>query len=330
MLRDCIDEPSDTVINALHRDAWRVLHLAGHGEHDLPVSDASPLAPCTACARPLEPRVVRRSGMLIGRNTLLTPGDVAQMRWVPELVFINCCHLGKTVSPTPRRYAALAANLGVQFIRMGVKAVVAAGWAVDDAAGRAFAQGLYARLLAGETFGEAVRAAREEVWVRFPEVNTWGAYQCYGDPSYRLVVAEGSRTRREQRRYHAPYELVADLENLTESIRTRLRGEGDDAAVLDELGNEIEETLRGIPAGQREAWLGRADVAAAVGNAWGETRAYAKAVEWLKRALEEGEGDCPCPPSSATTICGCDGSASAGRPCAGRGQAAAAMPSACL
>ena len=28
--------------------------------------------------------------------TFLTPGDVEQMRCVPELVFINCCHLGNT------------------------------------------------------------------------------------------------------------------------------------------------------------------------------------------------------------------------------------------
>ena len=80
---------------------------------------------------------MRRYHSHLGRDIVLTPGDIEQMRWVPELVFINCCHLGKPGAGTDR--GALAANLGMQFIRMGVRAVVAAGWAVDDAAALAFA-----------------------------------------------------------------------------------------------------------------------------------------------------------------------------------------------
>ena len=54
---------------------------------------------------------------------------------VPELVFMNCCFLGQ-IDPsveedTSVRYHELAANLATQFIKIGAKVVIAAGWAVD-------------------------------------------------------------------------------------------------------------------------------------------------------------------------------------------------------
>lgn len=33
--------------------------------------------------------------MVIGPDQFLTPAQLHQMRAVPELVFINCCHLGR-------------------------------------------------------------------------------------------------------------------------------------------------------------------------------------------------------------------------------------------
>lgn len=141
-------ENADSILAGLHKRAWRILHLSGHGEHEF--------KPEGHAGKPI-------SGMVIGKDTFLTPGDVEQMRWTPELVFINCCHLGRTLGKTAAegRFNQLAANLAVQFIEMGVKAVVAAGWAVDDSAAEAFAQGFYNHLLAGETFGQACpRGAR--------------------------------------------------------------------------------------------------------------------------------------------------------------------------
>ena len=291
-VRDCIDEKADAILNGLHRDGWRILHLAGHGEHEFPVP-AVHAGACDACGGTPPVRQELRSGMVIGRDTLLTPGDVEQMRWVPELVFINCCHLGRTQSRVPARHNALAANLAVQFVRMGVKAVVAAGWAVDDGAANAFAESFYARMLTGEPFGEAVRAAREEVWTRFPGVNTWGAYQCYGDPSYRLSGGAQHQARPRERHYHAPCELVAQLDNHAESIRMQVRTGDEDEAALTTLREGIEDLFAGIPIELREDWRKRADVAAAAGFAWGETRAYAQAVEWLETALRANVGDCP-------------------------------------
>ncbi len=281
---DSIDEGTDAIIENLHCDAWRILHLAGHGAHEyelaLPPAVAGVLQAAAAC----QPAVRKVSGMVIGKEVFLTPGDIEQMRWVPELVFINCCHLGKTLSTEPADRGALAANLGVQFIRMGVRAVVAAGWAVDDGAALTFAEAFYGRMLAGEAFGDAVRAAREEAWRRHPGVNTWGAYQCYGDPAFRLRRDAGSRPR-PRTPYAAVSELVADLDNLACSLHAS--STDDDAAAA------IDARLARIPDGQHDNWLKLGEVRAALGFAWGEARRWDEAIDWLGLALDADKGNCP-------------------------------------
>ncbi|MFC0668690.1 CHAT domain-containing protein [Azotobacter chroococcum] len=279
-VHECIDGKADEIIANLHRDAWRILHLAGHGAHEYPL----PLP----LANGKEKQAMKPvSGMVIARETFLTPGDIEQMRWVPELVFINCCHLGRTQSSGASDRSELAANLGVQFIRMGVRAVVAAGWAVDDGAANAFAEAFYTRLLDGQTFGEAVRAAREEIWLRFRGVNTWGAYQCYGDPSYRLHHNGELRIRRPPP-YSTPTELIVDLDNLAEELKASSAASKDETA-----GKRINDLLERIPEPQRESWKQRADVASALGFAWGEARFWPEAIEWLAKALNAPQGNCP-------------------------------------
>ena len=54
---------------------------------------------------------------------------------------------------------------GVQFINTGVKAVVAAGWAVNDAAAVLFAETFHTQMLRGEQFGDTVREARRKALV---------------------------------------------------------------------------------------------------------------------------------------------------------------------
>ena len=107
-------------------------------------------------------------------------------------------------------------------------------------------------MLGGQTFGEAVRAAREEIWVRHPDVNTWGAYQCYGDPSYRLHGDGGNAPRRGEVRYHSPAELIVDLQNDVEQIRMTLRETSDTEETLTALRDQIGKRLASIPAEQRE------------------------------------------------------------------------------
>ena len=84
--------------------------------------------------------------MVLDNGVFLTAVEVGQMQQVPELVFLNCCHLGQTGpdAAAPRTPAVefnrLAASVSRELIEMGVRAVVAAGWAVKDDDAKEFAE----------------------------------------------------------------------------------------------------------------------------------------------------------------------------------------------
>ncbi len=169
MPNNCFNKSSSQIIKALFRDDYKIIHLAGHGVFNK--------------------RNPKASGMLIGNGIFLSPKEISQMSKVPELVFVNCCFLGgvdaEAEELTKNRYK-LAANIGTQLIRMGVKVVIAAGWAVDDTAALYFTGVFYKEMLAGSNFGDAIREARLRTFRMYPDTNTWGAYQCYGDPFFKL------------------------------------------------------------------------------------------------------------------------------------------------
>ena len=81
-------------------------------------------------------------------------------------------------------------ELGTEFIQAGVKAVVTVSWPVQDRTAHAFAESFYQELLTGVRFVDAIRATRLKIWDQFPDEAAWGAYQCYGDPDWRLVKPE--------------------------------------------------------------------------------------------------------------------------------------------
>jgi len=198
-----IGKSSDEVVRSLFSDNYKIIHLAGHG-----VFDAE--AP-------------RKSGMVIGKDIFLTTFDIAQMSVVPELVFVNCCHLGKVNAVDEKffqdRYK-LAANIGTELIEMGVKAVIAAGWAVSDEAASEFAEIFYSRMFAGYGFGDAVKDARTWIYDKYHlSNNTWGAYQCYGDPFYKLITRLGSKNITYS--YMIAQEAEIDLGNLKNDLDTR-------------------------------------------------------------------------------------------------------------
>jgi hypothetical protein len=153
-----------TVVSHLFSEGYRVIHLAGHGFDN---------------------------GIPLGDGTFLTSAEFAQLRTIPELVFINCPHLGRINSDDPTTQTEPSnrtiASMVEQLIRIGVKAVIAAGWAIDDSAASTFATTFYLRLLEGLTFGRAVLEARRASYEQHPQSNTWGAYQCYGEPGYILT-----------------------------------------------------------------------------------------------------------------------------------------------
>ena len=165
------------VINALMDRPYRILHVAAHGEQG------------------------GSGGVVLSGDTYLGPSEIGQMRAVPELVFVNCCHLAKVPDellgqrPDPFNRSAFAASTAEALIAIGVRCVVAAGWAVDDDPAELFAQVFYTQLLQGSSFIESVGQAREETWRKHEHSNTWAAYQCYGDPDWRLHGADRRTVR---------------------------------------------------------------------------------------------------------------------------------------
>lgn len=149
----------------------KIIHLAGHGVFNYGPS--------------------KSTGMVIGNDSFLTPGQIAGMSETAELVFVNCCYLGqmdKETEALSQQKNKFAANIGTQLINNGARAVIVAGWAVDDAAALEFAKQFYQNMFEGEGFGEAVRRARKKIYQEFKgRTNTWGAFQCYGDPFYKLT-----------------------------------------------------------------------------------------------------------------------------------------------
>ena len=261
-----------SIMTDLHAAPYRILHLAGHGVHDYQPAAASG----SAVKKPV-------SGMVIGDDVFLTASMIGQMRRVPELVFINCCHLGRTDdksrSDTRRddRHR-LAANLAVEFINMGVKAVIAAGWAVDDAAASTFATRFYGYFLSGDGFGDAVQKARRDTYQGHPGVNTWGAYQCYGDPDFRFKREAAERpSSAVDKSFAMPSQFLVELDNLTRQAQVA-SGEK-----IKSLRAEAEQVLQAA----NKSWINRGDVLYALGCLYGELGDYDQAVSYYERAAKQ-------------------------------------------
>ena len=210
-----LKEKSATIIKKLFSQDYKIIHLAGHGVYN----DAEPT----------------KSGMVIGKDLFLTTAEIAQLSSVPEFVFVNCCFLGKTDGHAEALYKSryrLAASIGVQLISNGVKAVVVAGWAVDDSAALDFANHFYNAMFAGDNFGDAVKKARSCCYEDHPGQNTWGAYQCYGDPFYKFDIRQISNS--DISPYVIAEEAVIDLNNLYSEMSM---GNISDEIIMDKVGN---------------------------------------------------------------------------------------------
>jgi hypothetical protein len=220
--------PSE-IIKALFEDDYKIIHLSGHGMYN----EASPL----------------NSGMLIGENVFLTSRQIAQVSSVPELVFINCQNLYK-------KRSKLAASIGTELIKNGVKAVIAAGWAISDDAALEFARVFYNNLFDGYTFGYAVLQARKSIYEKYPGTNTWGAYQCYGDPHYQLNSAFDKGKRKEAIRYVIAQEADYDLYNLHRELEMGHTTEEEILIRLNTISDAVDKAeLRNASITEKEAMI---------------------------------------------------------------------------
>lgn len=278
------------VVRALLLRDWRIVHIAGHGEP--PELDEATSEPNGNGARKLkDPR-----GVVLSHGIYLGPREIKNMRIVPELVFVNCCHLAardpNSILEVPNYDRAhFAATVADELIRIGVRCVVAAGWAVDDGAAAAFAQSFYSALLAGKRFLDAVATARRTAWEESldasgnPTNNTWAAYQCYGDPDWRFIDSETEITHKpksliqEFESVASPAALVLALETLIESSRYQ---PGD--------GYQRREKIQYLEHRFFARWGDLGEVAEAFGMAWAESGDVQRAIECYERAVAANDG----------------------------------------
>lgn len=260
-----------TVMNALLARPYRIVHIAGHGEPEL-----------------IEPgRPPQLRGVVLSDGTFLGPREVEAMRVVPELVFLNCCHLAADPRQLLQGYdrAAFAAGVAKQLIRIGVRCVVAAGWAVEDEAANRFATAFYQALLRGERFMDAVHHARNAAWEASPGGNTWAAYQCYGDPEWVWQPDQRDANR-------APRPVGADYASLASPVALTLALEtlAVESATQGAPDARQQEKIRHLEARFEADWGGMGAVAEAFGVACAAAHDVDGAIRWYRRAVAANDG----------------------------------------
>ncbi|MEL6561932.1 MAG: CHAT domain-containing protein, partial [Bacteroidota bacterium] len=248
-------EPGLEVCKRLFKHEYKIIHIAAHGEYD----SENPM----------------NSGLILSDDIRLTPNEIHQMPTVPEFVFINCCHLG-AIGATGKQSNQeerhkLAANFGTQFIRNGVKAVIAAGWVVNDKAAKDFARIFYESLLKGDDFGTAVRYARKYCYEQNPGSNTWGAYQCYGNPHYKLTDLAESDNNQTPQIVHKK-EVIIALENIARRADAVSSRRSKEASMASKT-SRIDQILSNV----KTAWKHDSKILEAAGWAYFEIGNFEKA-----------------------------------------------------
>jgi hypothetical protein len=273
------------VINALLERDWRIVHIAGHGE---PPGRVVQPDGSSADGDP--------HGVVLSHGCYLGPREIRTMRCVPELVFINCCHLAERNNAQLLQAddlfgydrAQFASGVAEELIRLGVRCVVAAGWAVEDGPAETFATTFYGALVGGARFIDAAATARQAAWEARGQGNTWAAYQCYGDPDWTL------RRDKSERRSVPPAERFAGISSPvalaialeTVAVETRfLRADEREQRI-----GAQRERLAYLASRFGPAWGGMGAVAEAFAVAYKEAGDTARALAWYARAMSANDG----------------------------------------
>ena len=178
------------VLRELSTHRYDVLHFAGH-----------------CCFNPKDPT---ESGWVFSEGVVLSAYEMQRIDRVPPLVISNACESGITADRSNERTAALMPSFAESFFAQGVANFVGTAWPVDDQAARLFATTLYSTLIGlgsgegvpqtsaeaagGDRFNPlpmhlAMLRARLAVARSASGRGTWGAYQHYGNPYFRLLSA---------------------------------------------------------------------------------------------------------------------------------------------
>jgi tetratricopeptide (TPR) repeat protein len=255
----------EQITRRLFTEAWDIIHISAHG-----VSNQSLAGP--------DGKKQKRTGIVFGGGVVLTASALAKLPVSPGIVFVNCCYLGVGQTDLEGR-PEFAANVAVELIKLGARCVIAAGWEVNDLHAAAFSKRFYEGMLRGETFGEATLAARKDAYLQARDAgrddNTWGAFQCYGDPDYRLRVSTSSRgSGSGELSFVAVSEAVEAARQIRDELNIGVERKPDD----------LRSRLEGIE-GASENWDDRAELRVALAEAWGELGNLPKAIGHYEAAV---------------------------------------------
>ncbi len=267
------DDPSQPgsnardVVNALFEKPWRIVHISGHG---MPGENGKP------------------GGVVLSNGTFLGPDEFRNMRTVPELVFLNCCHLAAGDADQLLKYdrASFASGVAGALIEIGVRCVVAAGWAVDDEAASMFAEAFYGSLLRMDRFIDAVDKGRQAAY-ESKSVNTWAAYQAYGDPDwvFRRKAQDVNQATAPSIEDFSGVASLVSLKFALERIAVQTKFQGADPTT--QLNNLRKlETL----AAEKEQWGKNGAVAELFGEAFIEAGDTESGIQWYEKAATAPDG----------------------------------------
>jgi hypothetical protein len=273
-----INTPFDKILLALLARPYRIVHVAGHGE---PVKYGA------------DGKVSSQGGVVLSEGVFLSGLELEKLPAVPELVFVNCCHLGEMnaaqlLKHQPHEPVAFAAGLAHALIGQGVRCVVAAGWAVDDVPAKVFARTFYDQLLKGAHFVEAVAQAREATFNAAPNSKTWAAYQCYGDPNWVFRRKTGDAQAATPKAgdvddgiASAP-DLALVLENLAVAEKSYVAKNDQDRQ---ERRQATRQRLKNLEDRYSNTWASVGAVAEAFAVSWVAVDETQKAIQWYAAAL---------------------------------------------
>jgi tetratricopeptide (TPR) repeat protein len=261
----------EQIFKQLLGQAWEIVHISAHGvvNYVIPGGGGGP-----------------RTGIVLGNGLVMGPAELSKLPVSPSIFFVNCCNLGRvdaTDENKARQEAVdgrpeLAASIAVQLIQLGVRCVIVAGWEVDDGCARAFGERFYSEMLEGATFGEATLRARRQAYKAKVNDNTWGAFQCYGDPDYRLprTTAKSKPTDNGADQFVDVSEAIASTEQIRDDVNIGLER---DLKVQEEKLVKIEDEAR------RKNWLDSPLLRAALAEARAELGDLPEAIGHYEAAI---------------------------------------------
>jgi hypothetical protein len=256
------DAKPEQITRLLMTEAWEIIHISAHGVSNQLLAGS-------------DGKKERKTGIVLGGGTVLDASALGKIPVSPGIFFINCCHLGVEAINLEGR-PEFAANVAIELVKLGARCVIAAGWAIDDAAASVFGTCFYRAMLEGRTFGEATLLARQAAYEKNSDSSTFGAYQCYGDPDFRL---RGMNSRRRNGTDAQGFIAVSEA---IEAVRQVC----DDLNIgLERQLNSLKKRLEALEAGAQK-WLGRAELRVAVAEGWGELGDLPKAIEHYTAAVE--------------------------------------------